>query len=252
MRVLVLGAGGMLGSAFVRALAGHDVTLAGREALDVRRPGAVTALVDEARPEVAINCAAHTDVDGAERDPDPAFAANAMLPGLLAQACRRAGAALVHVSSTGCYGVAKTRAVHRGGRAGSHDRPSSLQGGGGGDGRESGCEHLILRTGWLFGGAPGHAKNFVWKRLLEARGAERMTSDASQRGNPTFVDDVVRQVMALIEVGLRGTYNVVSPPGASRAEYVAGIVTASGCPAEWSPRRRRSSARRACHPTRRR
>lgn len=232
----------MLGSAFVEALAGEAVRTAGREALDVRRPETVLALVGDA--QVVVNCAADTDVEGAERDPDRAFAANGLLPGLLGTACRRAGAVLVHVSSTGCYGDWKaepyteedlarpTTAHHRSKIAGEVAV------------RDSGCEHLILRTGWLYGGSPAGAKNFVWKRLLEARGGGRMASDASQRGVPTFAPAVAAEALSVLRTGVRGTYNLVARGAASRFEYVAEIVRRSGllCEVEPGPAFRRLAA----------
>lgn len=223
----------MLGAAVVEALSGEEVRTAGREALDVRRPQAVLDLVGEA--EVVINCAADTDVEGAERDPDRAFAANGVLPGLLGTACRRAGATLVHLSSTGCYGdwktepyteedpVRPTTAHHRSKIAGEIAV------------RESGCEHLILRTGWLYGGPPAGAKNFVWKRLVEARGGGRMTSDASQRGVPTFAPAVADQALAVLRSGVRGTFNLVAQGSASRFDYVSEIVRRSGLPCGVEP-----------------
>lgn len=233
MRVLVTGAGGTLGGAFLSALAGQEVRTAGREALDVRRPEAVMALVGDA--ECVINCAADTDVEGAERDPDHAFAANAVLPGLLGTACRRAGATLVQVSSTGCYGDWKSEpftegdplrptTVHHRSKAGGEDVV-----------RESGCEHLILRTGWLYGGAPGGPKNFVWSRLLEARTGRRMTSDAAQRGVPTSAAAFAREALHVLGAGVRGTYNLVAHGAASRFDYVSEIVHASGLPCEVEP-----------------
>ena len=232
MTVLVTGAGGMLGSAFITAVQG-DVRTAGRNLLDVRRPGDVQALVDGV--DVVVNCAAHTDVDAAERDEDEALAANAILPGLLATACRRAGATLVHFSSTGCYGdwksdpyteddpVRPTTAHHRSKAAGEQAV------------RDSGCEHLIFRTGWLYGGPPGGAKNFVWKRQVEARGAEIMTSDASQKGVPTFAPVVASEALAVLASGVRGTFNLVAGGSASRFEYVAEIIRASGLPCTVQP-----------------
>lgn len=228
MRVLVLGAGGLLGTALQSVLGGQVVATAGRGRLDVRDPAGIQAVVADADADLVVNCAAHTDVDGAERAPDVAFAANAVLPGLVAGACRRAGATLLHISSTGCYGDGKatpyteedeprpTTVHHRSKLSGERAV------------RESGCEFLILRTGWLFGGSAGQPKNFVWRRLLEARGAETLLSDPHQHGNPTFATDVARQCLPLMALGIRGTFNCVSGPGASRLDYVGEIVHASG------------------------
>ena len=235
MKYLLLGAGGLLGSAFRERLAGSDVVTAGRDALDIRNHAAVQALVRESGADVVINTAAHTDVDGAERDPDPAFTANAILPGIIAQACRRAGARLVHVSSTGCYGNELTRAyteedplrpttVHHRSKASGEQAV-----------REAACEALILRTGWLFGGGSERARNFVRARLNEARNNPVLTSDATQRGNPTWVDDVVRQALLLLDEGMLGTFNCVGRGVASRFDYVSHIVSLSGLPCEVRP-----------------
>ncbi len=104
--------------------------------------------------------------------------------------------------------------------------------------REAGCEHLIVRTGWLFGGPPAGPKNFVWKRLVEARGAERMTSDPWQRGNPTLAEDVAAQIAALAGLGLGGTVNCVADGSASRCEYVAAVVEAAGLSCRVEPAER--------------
>jgi dTDP-4-dehydrorhamnose reductase len=224
----------MLGSAFGRGLEACEVVKASREQLQLDDAGRPRALVQDARPDVVINCAAHTDVEGAEDAPEAAFKVNSLLPGLIAQACRSAGVLLVHFSSTGCYGAAKAEpyteedpldppTVHHRSKASGEVAV-----------RDSGCEHLILRTGWLFGGAPGAPKNFVWNRLLEARSAPRLTSDPWQFGNPTYVGDVVAQTRVLIEARLRGTYNCTAHGRASRFEYVSEIVAAAGldCPVE--------------------
>lgn len=234
MTVLLTGAGGVLGSSFADALAGSSLAMLGREALDVRRPIEVQARVANSGAAVVINCAAHTDAEAAEADPHRAFAANSVLPGLLGAACRQAGAVLVHISSTGCYGDWKTEPYTEEDPV----RPTTVHHrskvSGEGAVRDSGCEHLILRTGWLYGGAQ-QPKNFVWRRLLEARGTARMTSDASQRGNPTFAGDVARQTLAMIDTGLRGTFNVVGQGAATRFEYVAEIVRAAGLACAVSP-----------------
>ena len=234
MKVLLTGATGMLGSAFAETL-GADATLADRARLDIGAPRALEALIAEAEAALVINCAAHVDAERGETDPDPVYASNAILPGMLALACRRRGVPLVHFSSTGCYGAWKaspyteedrlepTTVHHRSKLAGE----AAV--------REATGEHLILRTGWLFGGSPQHKKNFVWRRLLEVARASRLTSDTAQFGNPTYVGDVVRQSLDLVAGGVCGTFNCVGTGTASRFEYVARIVAASGLPCELVP-----------------
>ncbi len=239
MKIILAGAGGMLGSALRTALPaaidGADVVKFGRADLTVSRPRDLLDAVAAQRPSLVINAAAHTDVEGSESDPASAFAANAELPGLLAGACRNRGIPLIHISSTGCYGnwkdepyidydpVHPTTVHHRSKIAGEQAVVAS------------GAEHLIIRTGWLFGGDAGQAKNFVFKRVLEALNSDVMRSDPTQRGNPTFVDDLAQALIRIFTSGVRGTCNLVSGGSATRLEYVREIVKLSGLPCRVEP-----------------
>jgi dTDP-4-dehydrorhamnose reductase len=227
-RIVLTGVGGLLGGAFREALADHSVLSVGRDKLDPDSPDAFVRLVRDFAPELVINCAAHTDVEAAERDPAKDFKANAQLPGLIGEICKRHDAMLVHFSSTGCYGdwkstpfceddeVRSTTSHHRAKVAGEQAI------------RESGCRHLIVRTGWLYGGSPEQPKNFIWKRLVEASSADVITSDASQRGCPTYVVDLTRQTLLMIERSLEGIFNVTAHGNATRYEYVGAIIAAAG------------------------
>lgn len=230
MRILLLGPGGLLGSAFRGARPWSGLLAAGRSELADPTQAKIAALLAKAAPELVINCAAHTNADEAERDPAAAQSANVLLPGLLAQACRRAGLPLLHFSSTGCYGAWKDTPYSE------DDRPqpttvhhkSKLAGE---DAvRDSGCEHLIARIGWLFGGPVTAPRNFVWRRLLEASASEQLPADQSQSGNPTDVADVAVQSLHAFDNGVRGLVNIVSHGSVTRFGYVERIVRASGLP----------------------
>lgn len=222
----------MLGSAFRTYLAAAGPRLVDRAELAA---AGAEAILSETRPDLVINCAAHTDVEGAERDSEAAYAANAELPGRIARACATMGAVLVHFSSTGVYGRWKDEPYAEDDRA----EPTTVHHKSKLAGEEAVAaaarEHLIVRTGWLFGGAPGAAKNFVWKRLIEASSSERMVSDPFQSGCPTFVDDVAEQVMVAVAAGVRGLVNVVAQGRTSRFGYVERIVRASGLPCHVEP-----------------
>jgi len=98
-RVMVTGAAGQLGSAIVRAFSDVDVLRLRRRDLDITDPGAVRAFVDDARPDLIVNCAAFNDVDGSETAPSDALAANAFAVRSLARAADTCGATLVHYGS---------------------------------------------------------------------------------------------------------------------------------------------------------
>ncbi|WP_419729638.1 SDR family oxidoreductase [Lichenicola sp.] len=233
---VLVGAGGMLGSAFRRNMLPDPVCL-GRDQLDVSQPGVLVDRIASLGPSLVINCAADTDVERAESDPGPAYAANALLPELLAQACRKAGSRLVHFSSTGCYGDWKrtpysdwdplrpTTAHHASKAAGE----AAV--------REAWPDSLILRLGWLYGGDPGHRKNFVWARMNEARSAPEMFSDPHQTGTPTWVGDIVAQTLRILDAGLSGTYNCVAGGAVTRFDYVQRILELAGHDTRLRPRR---------------
>jgi dTDP-4-dehydrorhamnose reductase len=109
MKVLVAGAEGQLGRdvVLVARNAGHDVVGCGRAALDVTDAAAVERRFDLERPDVAINCAAWTDVDGAESAEEAAFAVNGAGAGNVAAAAASAGASVVYVSTDYVFDGAK-------------------------------------------------------------------------------------------------------------------------------------------------
>jgi dTDP-4-dehydrorhamnose reductase len=220
--IAVTGAGGMLGQAVCREIPPQRLRLL--DWREMTRDSAAAAQFADEQPDWVINCAAHTDVEGAERDSAADFRANAALPARIAELCACAGVGLVHLSSTGCYGNWKdtpyvesdraepTTAHHRNKLAGEDAV------------RRSGCRHIIVRTGWLYGGDAKSPKNFVWKRIIEARQKPEMTSDASQRGAPTSAVDLARQVLHLVEIGAQGLFNATAQGVATRFDYVAEIV----------------------------
>lgn len=234
-RVLITGAGGLLGREMCSVLDDAKRVLISRELLAADRYDQLEKTMAEYRPHIVVNCAAHTNVEQAEVNPAVDYEANALLPERLSRLCGEFASLLVHISSTGCYGDWKSTpfteedevrptTVHHKSKAAGEEFV-----------RSSGCRHLIVRTGWLFGGLPGAAKNFVWRRMVDARNTREMLSDATQFGCPTYAVDVAAQVQLMIEQDLTGTFNVVSQGKASRYEYVREIMTAAGIHCEVRP-----------------
>ena len=186
MRLLVTGAAGMLGQDVVAAAerAGHAVTPLPRRALDIADPAAVRAALAAARPDAVINCAAWTDVDGAEAHEAEATAINGAAAGHVAAAAAAHGAFAVQVSSDYVFpGTARTpytesaptAAIGAYGRsklAGEHAVAAAAP-----------DAHAIVRTAWVFG---PHGKNFVATMLRLARERDALTVVDDQIGCPTF------------------------------------------------------------------
>lgn len=213
-RWVVTGAGGQLGSCLAARLAASDrdelVGAFGREALDVTDRAAIERLFAE-RVDVVANAAAMTHVDRCESEPALAEAANTLAPEMLAQACRTAGAQLVHVSTDYVFEGHATRPYRETDPTG----PRSVYGRTKLEGERRVAAALpgalIARTAWVFG--PG--RNFVRTMLLAAArslggfgGALRVVAD--QRGSPTYADDLAAALIKLVEAQGTGVYHVAN------------------------------------------
>ena len=170
MRLVVTGGGGMLGQDVVRAAraAGHDPVALSRAQLDVTDPNAVASAVAEARPDALVNCAAWTDVDGAESHRVEAAEVNGAGAGHVAMAAADAGVPLVHVSTDYVFD-GRGREPYGESAA---PAPLSVYGATKLDGEHAveraGGDHTIARSSWLFG---TNGPNFVETMLR--LGAER-------------------------------------------------------------------------------
>jgi dTDP-4-dehydrorhamnose reductase len=229
-RIVLTGAKGLLGSAFLETLQhaeGVEIFPIQHKDLDMSKSKEVLEMLYGIKPDYVMNCAAHTDVEAAEWEPQADYKANAELPKLIAEACTKMHSTIIHFSSTGCYGSWKASPYTEGDQlcpTTAHHRAKR-------DGEEfilrAGCQHLIFRLGWLYGGAPAAKKNFVWNRLVEASKVSRLVSDASQKGCPTYVEDVVGQVLRVVGARETGIFNLTSHGCASRFDYVSEIVNAA-------------------------
>jgi dTDP-4-dehydrorhamnose reductase len=215
MKLLVTGAGGMLGRAVVEAAQrrGHDVRAATRADLEITDAEALRRALAAAHPRAVVNCAAYTDVDGAEADRFAAFAVNGKGAGNVAAAAAGIGAAIVHVSTDyvfdgtkrepwlesdavaplGAYGASKLA----GERAVAAANPA----------------HAIVRTAWLFGAG---GRNFVDTMLALGAEREEVSVVTDQIGCPTWTGHLAA---ALVELAER--------PGAAGVHHIAGAGSCS-------------------------
>ena len=167
-----------------RAAAGHDVVAFTRAELDITDADAVRAAVRDTAPDAIINCAAWTDVDGAEADEAAGHADQRRRRRATWPRRRpRSGAHIVHVSTDYVFAGDATDALPRG-RA---DRPDrrlrALQARGRARGRARRPDHAIVRTAWVFG---PHGKNFVDTMLRLGAERDEVTVVDDQLGCPTY------------------------------------------------------------------
>jgi len=204
MRLLVTGAQGMLGHDVLRVgeRAGHEPIAIDLPELDITDADAVDAFFERERPEATINCAAWTDVDGAESKEDLARAVNATGAGNLARAAARIGTPLLHISTDYVFdGAGHERPYVESDPTG----PRSVYGQTKLEGERevlaASVKHTIVRTAWLYG---VDGKNFVdtMLRLGGEREAVQVVDD--QVGSPTWSGHLAPAILGLLEREVRG------------------------------------------------
>ncbi len=190
MNILLLGKGGQVGWELQRSLSvlGQVTALdfdSQDHCGDFANPEGVRDTVRRLRPQVIVNAAAHTAVDKAESEPELARLLNATTPGVVAEEAARLGAWLVHYSTDYVFDGSGTRPWVE------TDTPAPLSVYGAtkleGEQRiqQSGCQHLILRTSWVYAARGG---NFAKTMLRLGQERERLTVIDDQWGAPTGAD----------------------------------------------------------------
>ena len=198
MRLLVTGAGGMLGRAVVEAATrlGHDVRAASRAELDITDAAAARDAVADARAEAVINCAAYTDVDGAESDWARAEAVNCTGAGNVAAAAARAGASVVHVSTDYVFDGSKREPWLESDPTGPLGVYGETKLGGEHAVAEANARHAIVRTAWLYGAG---GKNFVDTMLGLGAQRDEVAVVTDQVGCPTWTGHLAGALVELAE-----------------------------------------------------
>ena len=232
MKVLVTGAGGMLGRATVlhcRA-AGDEVVGLDRAGLDITDADAVGRAFVGFAPDAVVNCAAWTDVDACEQDEARAFRENSYAVENLARASREHGACFVTVSTDYVFDGAKDGYYTQR----DDPRPASVYGRAKLDGERravAACARtIVIRTGWLYGTG---GRNFLSVIADRARRrdapSELLRAIGDAYGMPTLASDLAGRMRELAVRDLPGTYHVVAGgEGASYAEFARAAFRLAG------------------------
>jgi len=228
MRIVVTGAGGMLGRDVLRACdhAGVDCVGLPRTELDVTDPQASVETIGTYRPDAVINCAGWTDVDEAEQDEAAALALNGGGAGNVARACALAGAHLVHVSTDYVFDGTATRPYVESDPVaplGAYGRTKL-------EGERRVAEELpsaaIARSAWLFGTA---GRNFVDTMLRLAADRGEVTVVDDQVGCPTWTGHLAPALLALAAApSLAGVFHVAGAGQCSWHDFALEIFAQAG------------------------
>jgi len=216
--ILVTGKNGQVGNALlpVMAVLGNVVAVDVEEC-NLADGAAIRRMVGTVRPDVIVNPAAYTAVDKAESDKALAFAINAAAPGILAEAAKESGAAMIHYSTDYIFDGRKATPYVEDDQT----NPLSVYGASKRDGeaaiRSALTEHIILRTSWVFG---AHGANFLKTMIRLACERDELSVVADQFGAPTSAallaetaGLVAREILRERSAVPYGTYHL-TPTGA--------------------------------------
>jgi len=226
MKILLLGHKGMLGSDLLEQMSHHhEVIGMDVDEIDITSAGDCVKAIEDTAPQIVINAAGYTNVDGCETAKEECFAVNAEALKNIAVACHRKNIRIIHFSTdyvfngTGSapykedddcdpintYGASKL--------AGERYLQTLAQ------------NYIIIRTAWLYG---VNGKNFVRTILEKAKTTPRLTVVDDQLGSPTYTKDLAAAVDLLIEKNAQGIFHVTNRGSCSWYQFAVKILQESG------------------------
>ncbi len=233
MKILLTGAGGQLGLELGELLPGrgHEVIPLSRGELDISDARAVERAIEGHSPNLIVNAAAFTDVDGCETELERAYAVNALGPRNLAQSCERSGCELLHVSTNYVFDGEGDRPYE----PFDPPNPASAYGRTKLAGEEY-VKHLCSR--WYVArsaGVYGEGRNFI--RTMLRAGAERdsLKVKDDEHVSPTYARDLAEGIAEMIEDGLYGIYHVTNAGSCSWHEFAREIFALADVEVEVVP-----------------
>ena len=231
MKILVMGKSGQLARSLVeraRDCPGIELAAIGRPAMDLNVPGSAADAILQGRPDLVINAAADTDVDGAEEHRLHAFRLNAEAAGEIAAGAATVGAPIIQLSTDYVFdGTAASPYVED-----APPHPLNAYGrtklAGEEAVRAANPNHLILRTSWVY--SP-FGRNFVRTMFEAADQREELRVVADQRGNPTSALDLADALLKVVEIwrregnkGLGETYHLSGSGEASWFDLASQVM----------------------------
>jgi dTDP-4-dehydrorhamnose reductase len=226
MKILITGSNGMLGHDLIETLKdSHELILTTSKTLDITDKDSTIKCIKENRPDIVINSAAYTDVDGCETNQDLAYAVNGEGVRNLALGCREVDCPLVHVSTDYVFDGTARDPIEEDGEIG----PISVYGKSKLKGEEAIEEildkYFIVRTAWLYG---INGKNFPKTMLELAENHPEITVVYDEVGTPTYTPDLAYGISQLIETDYYGIYHLTNSGSCSWCEFAKYIFEVAG------------------------
>ncbi len=236
-RFLIIGHKGTLGTAFTKLLPTEQIITVDRDSLDITNKQQIEAFFAKHRPEIVINCAAYTNVDGAEAEYESAYMINANAVGYLSEACNNIKARLIHYSTgmvfpgtnqNGYNEDSETNPVNKYGEtklAGEKLIQNTAQ------------NYYIIRTEWLYGKpASGTAKKSFVELMIELGKSGKVRGVVDEIGKPTWTNDLAKATLELLrDDNPSGVYHLTNEGEASRLDWATAIYKIKNMAVEIEP-----------------
>ncbi len=225
MRLLVIGAKGMLGTDMLRDWRSDEVVGADRAQADIRDIAQVRALVSKVRPDWIVLTAAYTDVDGSEKNQELAFAVNSTGAAHVARVALEFGARLFYVSTDYVFDGTSSRPYETTDPLHPLNVYGASKAGGEKAIQELGSDFCIGRTSWLFGAS---GPSFPEKILRASESRKELTVVSDQVGSPTFTRDLAAAILQLIHLEARGVVHITNSGTCSWFEFASEVLQQTG------------------------
>jgi dTDP-4-dehydrorhamnose reductase len=230
-RVLVTGGNGQLGEAIRRAVEGsaNHYTFATIDELDICNSVDTERYIVENKIDTIVNCAAYTDVEGAEDNINMAYAINSTAVTHMAEVCKRLSVRLIHISTDYVFGGDRERRTPY--TEGDTTAPLNIYGRSKAEGEVAVIEHdgIVIRTSWLY--APW-GKNFVLTMLRLGREHAEISVVDDQRGTPTSALGLARAIILMVDTDaidtMRGIYHYTDGGECTWYDFACEIMTQAG------------------------
>jgi dTDP-4-dehydrorhamnose reductase len=236
LKILVTGAGGMLGSALCPALAKKEhkifatdlIADEGIEHLDVRDFKQIKASVAKIKPDMVMHLAAETDVDKCELEPDHAFLTNTIGTQNVSLVCQKSNVEMVYISTLGVFWGDKPEPYTEF----DDPRPINVYGQSKLEGekivRSLLNKFYTVRAGWMVGGGPKKDKKFINKIIKKMDESKVLKAVNDKIGSPTYTVDFSKTLSDLIDTGYYGLYHCTNKGYGSRFDVAKKIVEVLG------------------------
>lgn len=247
MKILITGSNGMLGYDLIKILDKDNILInTTSKTLDITNKEDVMNFIKKEAPDVVMNSAAYTDVDGCEENQELAFAVNSNGVKNLALACKETDSVLVHISTDYVFKGDENSPRCENDELG----PMSVYGKSKLKGEEAILnildKYFIIRTAWLYGVNGG---NFPKTMLELSKDHDKLTVVYDEVGSPTFTLDLANAISSLIKTDKYGIYHITNSDSCSWFEFAKLIFEIAGIDVEVTPVTAKEFARKAKRPS---